>query len=99
MPTPCPYGSNVPSSMSWKICFQFASQGSSSGQYHTASGGYAKKVTLRNNNLFETAFPCVRYFTDTEAGSSGAPVFNDNWEVIALHRATPRSVMCNITVS
>ena len=49
--------------------------------------GYAKKVALRNNNVFESSYPCVRYFTDTEGGSSGAPVFNDNWEVIALHRA------------
>jgi V8-like Glu-specific endopeptidase len=30
----------------------------------------------------------LRYFTDTEPGSSGSPVCNDNWQVIALHRAT-----------
>lgn len=27
------------------------------------------------------------YFTGTEPGSSGAPIFNDNWELIALHRS------------
>jgi V8-like Glu-specific endopeptidase len=27
----------------------------------------------------------VQYLTDTEPGSSGSPVFNDRWEVVALH--------------
>jgi len=29
----------------------------------------------------------LRYLTDTEAGSSGSPVFTDSWDVIGLHRA------------
>jgi V8-like Glu-specific endopeptidase len=29
----------------------------------------------------------VQYTTDTLPGSSGSPVFNDNWEVVALHHA------------
>ncbi|MER5327117.1 trypsin-like serine peptidase [Streptosporangium roseum] len=31
------------------------------------------------------AFP--HYQTDTEPGSSGSPVFNDQWEIVALHHA------------
>lgn len=27
----------------------------------------------------------IHYSTDTQPGSSGAPVFNDNWQVIAIH--------------
>jgi V8-like Glu-specific endopeptidase len=27
----------------------------------------------------------VHYLTDTLKGSSGSPVFNSNWEVVALH--------------
>ena len=50
--------------------------------------GYAKKVALRNNHIYDAQYPRVRYFTDTEGGSSGSPVFNDSWEVIALHRAS-----------
>ncbi len=50
--------------------------------------GYAKKVALRNNHIYDSQYPKVRYFTDTEGGSSGSPVFNDNWQVIALHRAS-----------
>jgi endonuclease G, mitochondrial len=29
----------------------------------------------------------IRYLTDTEPGSSGSPVFNDEWQVLALHHA------------
>ncbi|MDF2188439.1 trypsin-like peptidase domain-containing protein [Paraflavitalea sp. CAU 1676] len=50
--------------------------------------GHAKKVAIRNNHIYESTAPVVRYFTDTEKGSSGSPVFNDNWQVIALHRAS-----------
>jgi hypothetical protein len=28
----------------------------------------------------------VRYFTDTDRGSSGSPVCDDRWRVVALHR-------------
>jgi V8-like Glu-specific endopeptidase len=27
----------------------------------------------------------LQYWTDTEAGSSGAPVFDEEWNVVALH--------------
>jgi endonuclease G len=53
-------------------------------------GGYAKKIALRNNHIYDAPYPKIRYFTDTEAGSSGAPVLNDNWEAIGLHRAHSR---------
>ena len=50
--------------------------------------GLSKKVAFRDNHLFESPYPKVRYFTDTEKGSSGSPVFNDRWQVVALHRAS-----------
>jgi endonuclease G len=50
-------------------------------------GGGTKKVALSENsvvNLFEHR---LQYETDTERGSSGAPVFNDSWEVVGIHHA------------
>src|SRR4029078_1187244 len=29
----------------------------------------------------------IHYSTDTDPGSSGSPVFNDQWEVISLHHS------------
>ena len=47
-------------------------------------GGY-KMVTVRNNTLLKRTACCLLHETDTERGSSGAPVFNDEWDLIALH--------------
>jgi endonuclease G len=39
----------------------------------------------------------IHYSTDTEPGSSGAPVFNDQWQVLALHhKAVPAPGTANI---
>ncbi|AKL69181.1 MULTISPECIES: trypsin-like peptidase domain-containing protein [Streptomyces] len=53
-------------------------------------GGLPKRVALRNNLVYETDGDDVRYFTDTRGGSSGSPVFTDDWKVVALHRGTRR---------
>lgn len=50
--------------------------------------GGPKRVALRNNLVYDSQFPRLRYFTDTDHGSSGSPVFNDAWQVVALHRAS-----------
>jgi hypothetical protein len=49
-------------------------------------GGEAKSVAFRNNLVTATDDSTVRYFTDTLKGSSGSPVFDDAWSVVALHR-------------
>jgi len=49
--------------------------------------GRHKEVALQKNvitNIYPTR---VRYKTDTQRGSSGSPVFNNSWELIALHHA------------
>lgn len=47
--------------------------------------GDRKRVSLRANRLVAMDDLWLRYESDTREGSSGAPVFNDQWEMIALH--------------
>lgn len=48
-------------------------------------GGLPKMIALRNNILQYRTPRTLLYETDTDHGSSGAPVFNDAWEIVALH--------------
>jgi endonuclease G len=47
--------------------------------------GDYKQLVIRENRLVSRSADFLHYMTDTEQGSSGSPVFNDQWEVIALH--------------
>lgn len=47
--------------------------------------GAPKMIAVRNNLLTHRTERTLLYETDTDHGSSGSPVFNDMWEVIALH--------------
>jgi V8-like Glu-specific endopeptidase len=48
--------------------------------------GEHKQVAFRNNLVSAADATTVRYFTDTDHGSSGSPVCDDRWRVVALHR-------------
>ena len=45
-----------------------------------------KRVAFRNNLVSGADETVVRYFTDTDGGSSGSPVCDEQWRVVALHR-------------
>ena len=49
--------------------------------------GCRKQVALRQNLLMKSSETDLWYATETAFGSSGAPVFNDSWQVTAIHRA------------
>jgi endonuclease G, mitochondrial len=49
--------------------------------------GELKQVVIRANRLLDLPDRFAHYEADTEPGSSGSPVFNDQWEVIALHHS------------
>ncbi|MCK6211599.1 DNA/RNA non-specific endonuclease [Georgenia sp. EYE_87] len=54
-------------------------------------GGRRKQIVLRENRLIDIPELVLHYSADTEPGSSGSPVFNDQWEVVALHHASVRT--------
>ncbi|HTV70610.1 MAG TPA: DNA/RNA non-specific endonuclease [Rhizobiaceae bacterium] len=49
--------------------------------------GRYKEIVLRENHLVarDDTLEVLHYVADTEQGSSGSPVFNNEWEPIALH--------------
>lgn len=47
--------------------------------------GNAKMVSLRSNEVTEVFTNAIEYTSDTEPGSSGSPVFDNDWELIAIH--------------
>lgn len=49
-------------------------------------GGY-KKVAITANQVANVWSHRLQYTTDTMPGSSGSPVFNDSWDVVAIHHA------------
>jgi endonuclease I len=49
--------------------------------------GETKQIVLRSNQLVDLMPNFAHYVTDTEPGSSGSPVYNDQWEPVALHHS------------
>jgi len=50
-------------------------------------GGDTKQIALYHNVVMAINNERVQYLTDTLPGSSGSPVFNVQWDVVALHHA------------
>lgn len=49
--------------------------------------GERKQVCVRENQLVKRDDDVLWYSTDTLAGSSGSPVFNNDWLLVALHHS------------
>jgi V8-like Glu-specific endopeptidase len=48
-------------------------------------GGRPKMIGMHHNLIRSIDNNAIQYWTDTEGGSSGAPVFDEQWNVVALH--------------
>ena len=59
-------------------------------------GGDRKRISFRENRMVAQDDLWIRYTSDTRPGSSGAPVFNDQWEMVALHHG---AVPCGSTAA
>jgi V8-like Glu-specific endopeptidase len=55
-------------------------------------GGQQKRLGFVRNTISDIDERVIRYLTDTEPGSSGAPVFDTSCRLIALHHAGGRPV-------
>jgi endonuclease G, mitochondrial len=49
--------------------------------------GELKQLCVRENKLIKRTDDALWYSTDTLGGSSGSPVFNNDWYVVALHHS------------
>ncbi len=49
--------------------------------------GRRKQIALQNNQSTDLYQNFIRYTTDTEPGSSGSSVFDNIWQIVALHHA------------
>ena len=73
--------------------------GSLQGEYaHVVQhpGGKMKRVTYRDNRIYEDDGLFIRYTADTEPGSSGSPVFNNDWQLIGLHHRSRRITQAQV---
>ncbi len=62
----------------------------SEGEWLTAiqhPDGLRKQICVRENQFIKRDDNFLWYTTDTKPGSSGSPVFNNDWYVVALHHA------------
>ena len=50
---------------------------------HPGGGG----LSLGDSQMLASNADKMHYRTPTEGGSSGSPVFNQNWELLAIHHA------------
>jgi len=49
--------------------------------------GGTKQIVLTANEVTKVEEGIISYTTDTMPGSSGSPVFNDLWQVVAIHNS------------
>ena len=48
--------------------------------------GGSKSIAVGTNQVLGIHGVTLHYLTDTLPGSSGSPVFNDEWRVVAMHQ-------------
>lgn len=48
--------------------------------------GKHKQVVMSSNRVIAISEDCLYYESDAESGSSGSPIFNQEWQLVGLHR-------------
>lgn len=57
--------------------------------------GRKKEVVVQQNELKHVHTNFIHYFSDTDYGSSGSPVLDNNWDLMALHHAREPAELAN----
>ena len=55
--------------------------------------GGTLSFSISDNLLIDYADPKIQYRAPTNPGSSGSPVFDANWDLLALHHAGHETLM------
>ena len=57
--------------------------------------GLNLRVSLQDNRLVSVDERYLHYQTPTDPGSSGSPIFNQNWELVGIHHSASREMRAN----
>jgi V8-like Glu-specific endopeptidase len=57
--------------------------------------GRKKEVVVQQNELKDVHTNVIHYYSDTDYGSSGSPVFDNKWDLMALHHARDSAESAN----
>jgi S1-C subfamily serine protease len=57
--------------------------------------GLSLRVSLQDNNLVSVGERYLHYQTPTDPGSSGSPIFNQNWELVGIHHSASKEKQAN----
>ena len=57
--------------------------------------GLTVRVSLQDNEMVNVGDRYIHYRTPTDPGSSGSPVFNQKWQLVALHHASSSALSAN----
>ncbi len=57
--------------------------------------GLGLQVSMQDNTVVDITKQYIHYKTPTDEGSSGSPVFNQDWELVALHHASVEKIEAN----
>ena len=57
--------------------------------------GMNLQISLQDNNLVSVGERYLHYQTPTDPGSSGSPIFNQDWQLVGIHHSASKEMQAN----
>lgn len=57
--------------------------------------GMNLQISLQDNNLVSVGDRYLHYQTPTDPGSSGSPIFNQDWQLVGIHHSASKEMQAN----